>query len=104
MFFKKIHVRIKIVLFVIIFLFLLIIGKVFYIQVFQYEKLKESATGLWSRNLPIEASRGIIYDRNGKILADNLTTTSLVIIPNQIKDKEEVSRQLAEILNVDPGS
>lgn len=100
MFFKKVHVRIKIVLSVILLFFLLIIGKVFYIQVFQYQKLKTYATGLWSRNLPIEANRGIIYDRNGIVLADNLTTTSLVIIPNQIKNKEEVSQKLAEILNV----
>ena len=84
MFFKNIHIRMKITLIVIIFLFLLIIGKVFYIQVFDYKKLNSLASSLWSRNLPIESNRGKIYDRNGVILADNLTTTSLVLIPNQI--------------------
>lgn len=100
MFFKNVHIRIKIVLFIIIFLFILIIGKVFFIQVIEYDKLKTSATNLWSRNLPIEANRGIIYDRNGVVLADNLTTTSLVIIPNQVENKEETAQKLAEILNV----
>ena len=100
MFFKGIHTRIKIVLFVIVFLFILIIGKVFYIQVFQYKKLNNYASSLWSRNLPIEANRGIIYDINGTILADNITTTSLVLIPNQIKDKDNTSTKLAEILGV----
>lgn len=100
MFFKHIHIRIKIVFLVIIFLFILIIGKVFYIQVFDYEKLNNYASSLWSRNLPIEADRGIIYDRNGEILAGNITTTSLVLIPNQIKNKKEVATKLAEILNV----
>ena len=100
MFFKNVHIRIKIVLLVIIFLFLLIIGKVFYIQVIQYKKLNKYATSLWSRNLPIEANRGIIYDANGIVLADNITTTSLVLIPNQIKDKEETAIKLAEILGV----
>ena len=100
MFFKNIHVRIRIVLLVIVFLFLLIIGKVFYIQVISYKKLNGYASSLWSRNLPIEANRGIIYDVNGKVLADNITTTSLVLIPNQIKDKEGTASKLADILGV----
>ena len=100
MFFKNIHVRIRIVLLIIVFLFLLIIGKVFFIQVISYKKLNGYASSLWSRNLPIEANRGIIYDVNGKVLADNITTTSLVLIPNQIKDKEGTASKLADILGV----
>ncbi len=100
MFFKNIHIRIKVVLVVFLLLFILIIGKVFYIQVIQYHKLNQYASGLWSRNLPIEANRGLIFDRNGVVLANNLTTTSLVLIPNQIEDKDEVTTKLAEILGV----
>ena len=100
MFFKNIHIRIKIVMLLIFFLFALIIGKVFYIQVFFYEKLNNYATGLWSRNLPIEANRGKIYDRNGVVLADNVTTTSLVLIPNQIIDKEKTAELITPILGI----
>ena len=80
-------------------IFLLIIFKVFYIQVFSYEKLNSLADSLWNRNLPIEADRGKIYDRNGIVLADNKTTVSLVLIPNQIKDKEGTAKKLSDILN-----
>lgn len=100
MFTKKIDTRMKIVLFLFCFCFCLVVGRVFYVQVFDYKKLSSLATDLWSRNLPIEASRGLILDRNGVVLADNLTTTSLVLIPNQITKKEEVSTSLAEILKV----
>lgn len=100
MFFKNIHRRTKIIGLILILLFILIIGRVFYIQVFMYDKLNNYATSLWSRNLPIEADRGKIYDRNGIVLADNVTTTSLVLIPNQIEDKEKTTTLLAEILNV----
>ena len=100
MFFKCLHKRIRIVSLIIVLLFILIILKVFYIQFFSYKKLNKLASSLWNRNLPIEANRGIIYDRNGKILADNITTTSLVLIPNQIKNKEETALKLSEILNV----
>lgn len=81
-------------------LFFLIIFKVFYIQVFNYKKLNKLAESLWNRNLPIEANRGKIYDRQGVVLADNKTTVSLVLIPNQIKDKEKASIELAKILNI----
>lgn len=100
MFFKNIHVRIRIVLLIIVFLFFLIVGKVFYIQVISYNKLNGYASSLWSRNLPVEANRGIIYDVNGRVLADNITTTSLVLIPNQIKDKDGTASKLASILGV----
>ena len=100
MFFKKIDERIKVIFIIILILFLFIILRVFYIQVIDYKKLNEYASNLWSRDLPIEANRGLILDRNGVVLADNLTTTSLILIPNQIKDKEETTKKLAEILNV----
>ncbi len=101
MFFKEIHIRIRVFFLFIICLLVIIILKVFYIQVFSYEKLSDLAQSLWSRKLPIGADRGLILDRNGKILATNLTTTSLVIIPNQIKDAEAVAKSLSEILNSD---
>ena len=97
---KKVDERLKIFVIGVFVVFIVIILKVFYIQVFQYDKLNDLASDLWSRNLPIEADRGKIYDRNGVVLADNVTTTSLVLIPNQIKNKEEVTEKLASILNV----
>ena len=65
MFSKNIHKRIRIVILGIIFIFLIIIGKVFYIEVIEYGKLNNLASGLWSRNLPIEADRGKIYTEEG---------------------------------------
>lgn len=101
MFFKKIDERIKVTFLVMLLLFIFIILRVFYIQIFDYKKLNSYASNLWSRDLPIEANRGLILDRNGVVLADNLTTTSLILIPNQIKDKEKATKELAKILNVE---
>ena len=101
MFFNDIHIRIKIILISIVILFFLIVFKVFYIQVIDYNKLNNLAKDLWSRNLPLEANRGNIYDINGNLLASSLTTTSLVLIPNQIKNKKDTALKLAHILNVD---
>lgn len=100
MFNKGIHKRIKIVLLIILFIFIIITAKVFYIEVIDYKKLNSLASGLWSRNLPIEADRGNIYTVDGEAIASNLTTTSLVFIPNQIKNKDLVAEKISEILDV----
>lgn len=100
MFNKGIHKRIKIVLLIVLFIFVIIIAKVFYIEVIDYKKLNSLASGLWSRNLPIEADRGNIYTVDGEAIASNLTTTSLVFIPNQIKNKDLVAEKISEILDV----
>ncbi len=100
MFFKKIDQRIKVLFLIMLILFIFIILRVFYIQVIDYKKLSKYASNLWSRDLPIEADRGLILDRNGVVLADNLTTTSLVLIPNQIKNKKKATEELSKILNV----
>lgn len=101
MFFDNIHTRIRFFFLLIFCLLFIIICRVFYIQVFSYDKLSSLAESLWSRKLPIGADRGEIYDRKGRVLATNLTTTSLVLIPNQIKNPEEVAQKLSEILNSD---
>lgn len=100
MFTKKIDKRIRIVFLIIITILFLVFIRVFYIQVFEYKKLNKLASSLWSRNLEIEADRGKILDRNGDVLADNLTTSSLVLIPNQIKNKEDTTKKLANILGL----
>ena len=100
MFLRKIDERIKIIFLILLLLFIFIILRVFYVQMIDYKKLNEYASDLWSRDLPLEADRGLILDRNGVVLADNLTTTSLVLIPNQIKDKKKTTTLLADILGV----
>ena len=100
MFNKKIDSRIKLIFLFFISFFVVIFLKVVYIEMVDYKKLSSLALDLWSRDLPIEANRGLILDRNGVVLADNITTTSLVLVPSQIKNKEEVIKTLASILNV----
>ena len=94
----RIHKRMFYVYLIVLITFLVIILRVFYLQVFKVNNIKDKAGSLWSRNLPILADRGKITDRNGIVLADNLTTTSLVVIPVQIQNKEEVAKNLSEIL------
>ena len=81
-------------------IFIFVIVKVFYIQVIEYKKLNNLANELWSRDLTVQADRGKILDRNGKVIVDNVTTVGLYLVPNQIINKEEVSKTLSSILEV----
>ena len=90
MFNKQIHKRIKILLLLIILAFIIIISKIFYIQVIEYKKLSNLANNLWSRNLIIGANRGRILTNDNVTIASNLTTVSLVVVPNQIKNKDDI--------------
>ncbi len=101
MFFSEIHNRIRFIFLICVIVLIAIIIKVFYIQVFSYQKLNDLAESLWSRELPIKADRGLIVDRNGEVLASNVTTVSLVVVPGQIKNPEEVAKNLSDILKSD---
>ena len=100
MFQNKQNTRIKYMFLICGLIFLFVIIKVFYIQVIEYKKLNTLANELWSRDLTVQADRGKILDRNGKIIVDNVTTVGLYLVPNQINNKEEVSKTLASILDV----
>ena len=63
--------------------------------------LKERATDQWNREIPVIASRGIITDRNGVVLAGNRTTYSVFLRPNAVKDAENTASVLSEIFSVD---
>ena len=69
MFYKKIHIRIKVLFLIFLFLFVCILAKVFYIQVFEYKKLNLLANDLWSRDLVIEADTNcgkVLIMKNGE--------------------------------------
>lgn len=91
--------RIKIVLLVTILVLFIILFKIFYLQTVSNNKLSKLANDLWERNLPLTPDRGRILDRNGKVLATNITTTTLYAVPNQIVDKELTAKALSSILN-----
>ncbi len=92
--------RIRIVFVISLIVFFFILVKVFYIQVIEYKKLNTLASELWSRNLTVQADRGKILDRNGKVIVDNVTTVGLYLVPSQILNKDEVAKALSEILGV----
>ena len=78
--------------------FLIIDIRLGYVQFFLGNMLTEEAEELWSRDIPFEAQRGEIIDRNGVALATNISAPTVYIVPRQIENAQEVASKLANIL------
>jgi stage V sporulation protein D (sporulation-specific penicillin-binding protein) len=71
-----------------------------YIQLYQGQWLMDKAEDLWSRDVPFEAKRGKILDRNGEILAYNISAPTVMVVPAQIEDPAKAARALANALDM----
>lgn len=82
------------------FLFLILVGRYYYLMVVLHEKYAEKAIANHIRAIPVLASRGIIYDREGNIIVDNAPSYTISIIPIELKDKPESLNRLSDIMGV----
>lgn len=71
------------------------------IMIIKSEAYGESALNIQERERSIKAPRGIIYDRNGVVIAGNKPVCSISVIHNQISDPEKVISVLSEKLEID---
>ncbi|MDC9727960.1 MAG: penicillin-binding protein 2 [Methyloprofundus sp.] len=81
----------------------LIFGLIFrlvYLQVSGHSKYHSMATNNRIKVASIPPTRGIIYDKNGRVLAENLPSYSLEIIPEQVKDMPNTLLRLQKLLDI----
>lgn len=82
-------------------LFCVLACRLFYLMVISSEELSERARDVEQRERSIKAARGIIYDRNGVVLADNQPVCTISVIYSQVTEPEKVIKLLAEKLSMD---
>lgn len=92
--------RILAVICAISFIFFAIFMRLFYIQVINANTLQQKAESQWTRDLPISAQRGKIYDVNGAALAVSYTTYNVYTRYREIKDLNRVALLLSKKLNL----
>lgn len=80
---------------------LILMGRLAYLMIFRSEYYQEQADALHERERSIKAERGLIYDRNGVVLADNKAVCTISVIHNQLTDPERVIAVLAEKLGLE---
>ena len=79
---------------------LLLTGRLVYLMIFRSEYYQEQASALHERERSIKAARGVIYDRNGIVLADNQSVCTISVIHSQIEDPERVIEVLQKELEL----
>ena len=93
--------RLVIVMVLACFLFLCLIFRIGYLQLIKGEWLSTKAAEQQTREIPIEAKRGTIYDTNMKELAVSVTKYTVWCKPVEVKDAKKTSEQLSKILDED---
>lgn len=73
-----------------------------YLQVVRHSAFHALAEDNRIALVPIPPARGLIYDRNGVLLADNVPTFTLEIVPNQVDDLDRTIDALAQIVEISP--
>ncbi|SDY76198.1 stage V sporulation protein D (sporulation-specific penicillin-binding protein) [Evansella caseinilytica] len=81
--------------------FLVMIVRLGFVQLVMGNEITSKAEDSWSRNIPFEAKRGEILDRNGVPLATNISAPSVLVVPRQISDPAETAAKLADVLGMD---
>jgi stage V sporulation protein D (sporulation-specific penicillin-binding protein) len=71
-----------------------------FLQVWRAESLRQGAVDVRTRMVPVQARRGVITDRNGEVLVDNVDVYSVYANPSVVQDKAGTAARLAAILQL----
>ncbi|TMV46666.1 PASTA domain-containing protein [Paenibacillus mesophilus] len=81
--------------------FIVLIGKIYWVQVVDASELLKKAQEMWERNKTIQPVRGSIVDRNKQVLAEDGPSYTVIVNPkiiDTLKNGSEVVKQLSAIL------
>jgi len=80
----------------------LLIGRLVYLQVYQHQVYTtlsdENQLGL----IPVDPNRGLIYDRNGVLLAENIPVYSLDVVPDRVTNFQKTLEEVRKIIDISP--
>ena len=85
--------------------FLVLIGRLFYLQIIKHDELESAAIEQQLRETALEGNRGTIYDRNMNVLAISADAETIYLSPAEIamygEDVELIAAGMSEILGID---
>ncbi|WP_313550891.1 penicillin-binding protein 2 [Pseudomonas sp.] len=99
---RQVRSRVFIGMAVIAFLSCLLVARMYYLQVMQYDYHSTLSENNRVHVQPIPPTRGLIYDRNGVILADNRPSFSLTVTRERAGDWKKTLDTVVEVLGLQP--
>lgn len=79
---------------------LVLFSKAYNLQISSFENYQTRSNSNRIKLLPVAPNRGLIYDRNGVLLAENKPVYSIEIIPEQVEDLEKTIAEVSELLGI----
>src|ERR1700745_2733961 len=101
---RKLTLRLAVLQYVITGVFSLLAVSFWVLQVVQHAKFEEMAENNHQRTLALRAPRGLVLDRDGKVLVENRQSYSISIVREHTKDLNRTVRLLAAVLGMDEPS
>ncbi len=92
--------RTFIVFIAVLLLLLVLFSNIYSLQVDSFEKYQTRSNSNRIKLLPVATNRGLIYDRNGVILADNKPVYSLTVIPEDVDNLEANIQAISKLLDI----
>ncbi|MCW5623398.1 MAG: penicillin-binding protein 2 [Burkholderiales bacterium] len=86
----------------VVFLFVLLLLRFFYLQVVQHEHYLTLAENNRISVLPVIPNRGLILDRNGAVIAHNYSAFTLEVTPKEVPDLNRMVDDLAQVIDIQP--
>ncbi|QEW07824.1 penicillin-binding protein 2 [Nitrincola iocasae] len=80
--------------------FMVLVGRAYFLQVMEYDRYSAISDRNRIQLQPVAPRRGLIYDRQGILLADNQPTFSVTLLREEIRDMDETLAALAELIDV----
>src|ERR1700748_738965 len=98
---RRIAIRLSVMQGIITVLFSVLGVSFWALQVVQHAKFEEMAENNHQRTLALRAPRGIVFDRNGRVLVENRHSYSISIVREHTKDLNRTIRLLAGVLGLE---
>ncbi|MFY4730324.1 penicillin-binding protein 2 [Nitrospira sp. BLG_2] len=76
--------------------------RLWHLQIYEGPYYRDLSENNRTRLVLLEPARGLIYDRHGVLLANNVPSFSLYVTPEDVKDREVLIQQLTDLLGLDP--
>ncbi len=82
--------------------FTALLVRAWHLQVEQHDHFAQRSAGQHVAHITLQASRGVIYDRNGRELALSASVPSVFAVPRDIEHPAQVASEIGRILGLDP--
>jgi penicillin-binding protein 2 len=98
---RKLVTRLIVVQYLVIAVFVALALAFWYFQVVQHEKFREMAENNHQRQLGLRAPRGVIFDRDSKVLVENRDSYVISLVREHSQNLDQTIRLLARVVDVD---